>query len=467
MQFHLLIDGRMVDGARRLDIVNPADATLLTDSPCADHAQVDAAVAAARRAFPGWRDLPVDDRSACLHALATAMEQQADAFARLLTREQGKPLAEAHGELEGAIAAIRYYADLRSEPHLFRDSAAEQVIEQRYPLGIVAAIVPWNYPLLLLALKLAPALMAGNCVIAKPAPTTPLTTLMLGALVAPLFPPGVVQTLGDDGTVGSMLTAHPGIAHISFTGSTATGRAVMASAAGTVKRITLELGGNDAALLLDDADIDAIAPDLFAGAMSNAGQICLGIKRIYAPRAKVERLCDALSALAGQLVPGDGLDPATTMGPVQNAAQHARLTALLADSRTRGRIVHGGAPIDRPGYFIAPTIVRDLPDDAPLVTQEQFGPILPILAYDDEEDAVERVNDSIYGLAASVWSADPARGLAMAGRIDSGLVWVNRIFDLPFDVPIGGARQSGIGRHQGLAGLEEYMQVRIVNAALS
>lgn len=467
MQFHLLIDGRMVDGARHLDIVNPADATLLTDSPCADHAQVDAAVVAARRAFPDWRDRPVDDRAACLHALATAMEQQADAFARLLTREQGKPLAEAHGELEGAIAAIRYYADLRTQPHLFRDSATEQVVEQRYPLGVVAAIVPWNYPLLLLALKLAPALMAGNCVIAKPAPTTPLTTLMLGALIAPLFPPGVVQTLGDDGTVGPMLTAHPGIAHISFTGSTATGRAVMASAAGTVKRITLELGGNDAAMLLDDADIDAIAPDLFAGAMSNAGQICLGIKRIYAPRAKVERLCDALSALAGQLVTGDGLDPATTMGPVQNAAQHARLTALLADSRTRGRIVRGGAPIDRPGYFIAPTIVRDLPDDAPLVTQEQFGPILPILAYDDEEDAVARVNDSIYGLAASVWSADQARGLAMAGRIDSGLVWVNRIFDLPFDVPIGGARQSGIGRHQGQAGLEEYMQVRIVNAALS
>lgn len=467
MQFHLLIDGRMVDGARRQDIVNPADATLLTDSPCADRAQVDQAVTAARRAFPGWRDLPVDDRAACLHALAAAMEEGADALARLLTREQGKPLAEARGEVEGAIAAIRYYADLRAQPHSFRDSATEQVIEQRYPLGVVAAIMPWNYPLLLLALKLAPALMAGNCVIAKPAPTTPLTTLMLGAIAAPLFPPGVIQTLGDDGHVGPMLTAHPGIAHISFTGSTATGRAVMASAAATVKRVTLELGGNDAALLLDDADIDAIAPDLFAGAMSNAGQICLGIKRIYAPRAKVDRLCDALVALAQQVMPGDGLDPATTMGPVQNIAQHARLAALLADSRARGRIVHGGDRIDRPGYFIAPTLVRDLPDDAPLVTQEQFGPVLPILAYDDEADAIARINDSIYGLAASVWSADPARGLAMAGRIDSGVVWVNRIFDLPFDVPIGGARQSGIGRHQGLAGLEEYMQVRIVNAALA
>lgn len=466
MQLRLLINGRLIDGASHIDVLNPANGARLASSPCASAGQVDEAVSAARSAFPGWRDCPVEQRAECLLALASALESRAEAFARLLTQEQGKPLAEAQGELAGTVAALRYHADLRLEPRVLKEGAGERVVEQRYPLGVSAAIVPWNYPLLLLALKLAPALIAGNCVIAKPAPTTPLTSLMLGELAADLFPPGVLQMLGDAGDVGPMLTAHPGIAHVSFTGSTATGRAVMAAAADGVKRLTLELGGNDAAILLDDADVEAIAPALFDGAMANAGQVCLGIKRIYVPRARIGRLSEALVALAEKTLLGDGLAAGTTMGPVQNARQHARLIGLLDDSRAYGRILYGGVPGEGPGYFIPPTIVRDLPDDARLVREEQFGPLIPLLAYDDEAEAIRRANDSIHGLGASIWTSDPARGMAVAARIESGLVWVNRIFDLPFDVPLGGARQSGFGRHQGMAGLEEFTQARIVNAAL-
>ncbi|MGO4169978.1 aldehyde dehydrogenase family protein [Novosphingobium sp. YAF33] len=467
MQPAMLIDGRLHEGAFTFDVFDPATGTVLTPSWCADRAMAQRAIAAANRAFPAWRDSPAQDRARALEALASALADRAEAFARLLTQEQGKPLAEARGEVGASIEALRYHAGLTLEERVLVDAPGERIVEQRYPLGVVAAIVPWNFPLLLLVLKLAPALVAGNCVIAKPAPTTPLTALLLGELAADLLPPGVFQTLGDDGTLGPLLAADPGIAHVSFTGSTATGRKVMASAADSLKRFTLELGGNDAALVLDDADISAIAPRLFEGAMANAGQVCIGIKRIYAPRGKIDALCDALADLSRQAVTGSGLDPAITLGPVQNAAQHARLAELLAESRALGRVVVGGAPLAGEGWFVPPTVIRDLPEHARLVREEQFGPVIPLLAYDSLDEAVSRVNDSEYGLGASVWSGDTERALKLAGRIESGLVWVNRVFSLPFEVPIGGAKQSGIGRHQGQAGLEEFTQARIVNAVLA
>lgn len=466
MSFRLLIDGRLCDGVSTFDVLDPATGTVLASSWCADDALADRAIAAAHRAFSSWRGTSPGQRGAALDALATALEREAEAFARLLTQEQGKPLAEARGEVGASVAALRYHAGLRLEDRVLVETSEERIVEQRYPLGVVAAIVPWNFPLLLLVLKLAPALAAGNCVIAKPAPTTPLTALKLGELAADLLPPGVFQTLGDAGSLGAFLAAHPGIAHVSFTGSTATGRKVMASASATLKRFTLELGGNDAAIVLDDADIAAVAPRLFEGAMSNAGQVCIGIKRIYAPRSRIDALCDALADLAKQAVLGNGLDEATTLGPVQNAAQHARLGDLLEESRRLGRVLTGGTPLPGPGWFVSPTVIRDLPEQARLVREEQFGPVIPVLAYDSVEEAVARANDSEYGLGASVWSGDVERALSVASGIESGLVWVNRVFSLPFDVPIGGAKQSGIGRHQGLAGMEEFTQARIVNASL-
>lgn len=465
MHDKLLIDGQLVPGATMAPVINPATGQTMAMAPRADAALAQQAIEAARRAAPLWAQTAPEERGAALEALATAVESHAQEIARLLTQEQGKTLSEALGEVEGSVAALRYHAGLRLTPRVLKSSAQEMVVEQRYPLGVVAALVPWNYPLLMLVLKLAPAIIGGNVVIAKPAPTTPLATLMLGALAAEIFPAGVVQVLAETGDIGPLLVAHPGVDHVSLTGSTATGRKVLSGAAETLKRFTLELGGNDAAIVLDDADIPAIAPQLFIGATANAGQVCLGIKRIYVARGKADELCDALAALTHQAVTGDGMNPASTLGPVHNAAQQGRLHAMIGEARQLGKVVAEGA-CPAQGFFIPPMVIRDLPDHARLVQEEQFGPVIPVLPFDDVEDAIIRANASDHALGGSVWSCDAERGLEVAARLRTGLVWVNRVFDLPFDVPLGGARASGMGRHQGIEGVEEFTQTRIVNAAL-
>ena len=466
MLFQLLIDGTLHAGASTIDVINPATGQLLAVAPRADSIQAEHAVAAANRAFPNWSALSYAERRKYLDKVADSVEARLLDFSRLLTQEQGKPIEQATGEMMGTIAALRYFAAQTLSPNLLRDEANERIIEQRYPLGVVAAITPWNFPMMLLMLKVAPALITGNTVIAKPAPTTPLTTLLLGEVAADILPAGVFQTLVDQNDLGALLSRHPGVACVSFTGSTPTGKKVLTSATDTLKRFTLELGGNDAAIVLDDADIEKVAPNIFRAAMMNAGQICLAVKRVYAPRSMVDGLCEALGKLAREAAVGDGLQQGTTIGPIQNKAQFEKLLGFIAEARTKGTIVAGGEPIPGDGYFIAPTIVRDLPDDARLVREEQFGPVLPILAYDDLEEAIARANDSEYGLGGTIWTSDAERGIEVASRIQSGTVWVNKHLDLPFDVPFGGAKQSGIGRQQGVDGMEGFTQARIVNAAL-
>lgn len=464
--FTMLIDGQLVDGDLSMDVVNPATGQVFAMAPRASLAQLDRAVDAARSAFPDWAASGFAARNAVLLRLATAMEERFGDFSTLLTMEQGKPVEEARFEVGGAIAALRYFAGLELQPTILRDSTAERITEHHLPLGVVAAITPWNFPLMLLMIKLAPALIAGNTVIAKPAPTTPLTTLLLGMVAADIVPPGVFQTIVDANDLGAALTAHPGIAHVSFTGSTATGKKVLASSAATLKRFTLELGGNDAAIVLDDVDMAVVAPAIYRAAMTNAGQICLAAKRVYVPRAGYRQLCDALARLAESAVVGDGLDPDTQIGPIQNDMQYRRLLDYLDDARRTGTVLAGGHVLNRPGYFISPTIVGDIGDDARLVQEEQFGPILPVLPYDDLDDVIHRVNAGEYGLGGTIWTGDPVRGEAVALRIESGTVWVNRHLDLPFDIAFGGAKQSGIGRQQGLEGLLEFTQARIVNSNL-
>lgn len=463
MSYRLLIDGKLVDGDSTIDVINPATGRVLAAAPRASLTQAGEAIAAASRASLAWGQRSYADRSSFLLRIADALEARADEFARLLTCEQGKPIEHAKGEILGSVAAFRYYAAQDLPTRTLLQTANEHIIEQRYPLGVVAAIVPWNFPVLILTLKLAPALITGNVVIAKPAPTTPLTTLLLGELVADILPAGVVQTLSDQNDLGPALSSHPDIAHVSFTGATATGRKVFAQAAGTLKRLTLELGGNDAAIILDDADVAEIAPAIFQAGTLNSGQICLSAKRVYAPRAMVDDLCKALALLAETAVVGDGMEASTTIGPIQNRVQYEKLLAYIEDARAHGTIVAGGKPWPGEGYFITPTIVRDLPDNARLVREEQFGPVVPILAYDDLEEVIARVNDSEYGLGASVWTSDAARGVEVASRIQCGTVWVNRHLDLPFDIPFGGAKQSGVGRQQGIEGLMEFTQGRIIN----
>jgi acyl-CoA reductase-like NAD-dependent aldehyde dehydrogenase len=463
--FQLLINGRLVKGTSTLDVINPATGRTLTAAPRADRAQLDQAVAAAKTAFLTWSAKPLRQRAALLVRLAEALEAEHGAFARLLTQEQGKPLPQALDEIGYSIATLRYFATLDLPPEVLKEDATRKVVRQHKPLGVVAAITPWNFPVFLLMIKVAPALLAGNTVVAKPAPTTPLTTLKFGQLCAHTLPPGVFNVITDHNDLGTALTAHPDVAKVAFTGSTATGKKVMASAAGTLKRLTLELGGNDAAIVLGDIDPKDVAPKIYAAAMANAGQVCIAIKRLYVHDSVHDAVCEELGRLAREMVVGDGLEQGTQMGPIQNQAQFEKVKGFLEDARQNGKIVAGGGVLEREGYFVQPTIVRDIPDNARLVREEQFGPVLPVLRYSDIDEVIKRANDTDFGLGGSVWSSDRDRAFEVATRINSGTVWVNKHFDLRPDIPYAGAKQSGIGTELGQEGLEEFTQAIIINVA--
>lgn len=464
--FKLLIDGELVDGATTMPVINPATGVAFTTSPRADLNQLNEAVAAAKAAFPDWSARSIDDRRELLLSLSSALEQRVQEFAMLLTHEQGKPFAQAMMECMGSVFVIRGMATYDLEPQVLRQDDATRAIEYRSPLGVVAAITPWNFPVILLINKIAPALLAGNTLVIKPAPTTPLTTLLLGELCATIFPRGVVNVVVDQNDLGAALTQHPDVAKIAFTGSTVTGRKVMAAAASSIKRVTLELGGNDAALVLEDVDVKETARKVFDGAMLNAGQICVAIKRAYVHESIYDSFCDELARLASEVVVGDGTDPATQLGPIQNQAQFEKIQHFLDDARMNGKVIAGGVALPRPGYFISPTIVRDIADDTLLVREEQFGPILPVLKYHSVEEAIDRINRSEFGLAGSVWGRDVNRAATVATQIDSGTVWVNQHMDLTPELPFRGAKQSGFGAELGRPGLEEYTQARVVNVAL-
>ncbi|HEX7750925.1 MAG TPA: aldehyde dehydrogenase family protein [Novosphingobium sp.] len=462
--FTLLIDGKASVGASSFDVVNPATGQAFAQCPKADAALLDRAVAAAKAAFPAWAARPIDERAALVSALADALEARTAEFAALLTREQGKPLPQATSEVMGTIQTLRAFSGMRPDLRTLKETEGNRVVEHRTPLGVVAAITPWNFPLVLVANKLGPALVTGNTMVLKPAPTTPLTTLLFGELCGEILPPGVVNVICDENDLGARLTAHPDVAKVAFTGSTATGRKVLGSSADTLKRVTLELGGNDAAIVLDDVEPALAARKVFQGAMANAGQVCVAVKRAYVPAAMYDAVCDELVKLAGEAVVDDGARQGTTIGPLQNAAQFEKVKNLLEDARATGTVIAGGAPLDRPGYFIPPTIVRDLDDDARLVREEQFGPVLPVLKYDDIDDVIARANRSEYGLGGTVWGADLARATEVAMRIDSGTVWVNQHMAIHPAIPFRGARQSGLGGELGQEGLHEYTQAHIVNA---
>jgi len=465
-EFQLVINGQRVPGAGSFDVINPATERVLASCPKADRAQLDQAVAAAKAAFPAWSRRPIAERRQYLLRIADALSARIPEFARLLTQEQGKPLAHAAGELGGAVHMIRAFAAMELPIKVLKETDKVRIVQQRIPLGVVAAITPWNFPMILLMLKVAPALLAGNTVVAKPAPTTPLTTLLFGELCAEILPPGVLNVITDQNDLGGILTSHPDVAKVAFTGSTATGRKVMASVASTLKRLTLELGGNDAAIVLDDVNPKEVAPALFAGAMVNSGQTCLAIKRLYVPDSMYDSICAELAKLADAAVVDDGLKDGTEYGPIQNKAQFEKVKGFLDDARAHGKIIAGGKVGGRAGYFIPPTIVRDIPDDARLVREEQFGPVLPVLKYSDLEDAITRANDTEYGLGATVWSSNVQRAYEVALRLESGTGWVNKHLDLPADVPFTGAKQSGIGAEMGHEGLEEFTQAKIINMAI-
>ncbi|MFN3515046.1 MAG: aldehyde dehydrogenase family protein [Phenylobacterium sp.] len=463
--FKLLIDGRLEDGDATMDVVNPATEEPLAVCPRASKAQLDRAVAAAKAAFPAWRDTPIDDRRKALLAMAETIQAHAPELGRLLTQEQGKPLEAAVGEAYGAAAFFRYFATLDLPVKVLDDGPNRKVEVRRRPLGVVGAIVPWNFPLVLMAFKVPAALLAGNTVVLKPAATTPLSTLRIAELVKDIVPPGVLNVIADANDLGGELTKHPDVRKISFTGSTETGRKVMAGAADALKRVTLELGGNDAAIVLGDVDPAEAAPKIFNAAFQNSGQVCIAVKRAYVHESIYDRMCEELARLADAAVVGEGLQQGVQFGPLQNKMQYEKVLGFIEDARKDGKIVAGGTAPEGKGYFIRPTIVRDIEDGARLVDEEQFGPVLPVIRIKDGEDALARANASIYGLGGSIWSNDLEKAYDLAGRMESGTVWINKHAELDPGVPFGGAKLSGVGTELGEAGLAEFTQSQVINMA--
>ena len=459
------IDGRAQKSSVLFDVINPATDASFARCPDATKEQLDLAVSSARRAFGDWSKLTFANRRKYLHKFAERVQDYAQELATVITREQGKPLSNAVREMAGTVHSLREMANLKVKDQVLRDDGKNKISLHYRPMGVVGAITPWNVPVGLAAHKIAQGLLAGNTMVLKPSPYTPLATLLLGELSRDIFPPGVFNVLGGGNSLGQWLTEHPGIDRISFTGSVATGKRVMASAAGTLKRVTLELGGNDPAILLDDADFETMTPKIFGAAFANCGQVCMAIKRVYVPENRYEQVCDQLATLAKNYRVGDGFEPDVQMGPIQNKMQYDKVLDVLEDTKRQPgvRILSGGHTLNKPGYFLAPTIVADIADDARLVTEEQFGPILPVMKYKEVDEVVARANDTRMGLAASVWTKDLEKGANSAARLEAGTVWVNHHLGSEADVPFGGFKESGMGREHGVMGLQSYMEAQVIN----
>ena len=461
--FTMTIAGQGVAGAATLAVLNPATEETVAKAPNCTREQLDDAVAAARAAFPGWRAAPLEVRRAGVAKFAEVIGGNLADFARLFTREQGRPVDKAQQELMGAAFWCQTISQ-QEIPVTINEDTPERRSETRHvPVGVVGGIVPWNFPMLLGVWKIACALLTGNTVVIKPSPFTPLTMLKLGELMREHLPPGVFNVVSGGDQLGPWMTAHSGIDKISFTGSTATGRRVMESAAANLKRVTLELGGNDAAIVLPDVDVKAVAEQLFWGAFGNSGQICIAIKRLYVHADIYDAVARELAAIAARVKVGDGLEQGSELGPIQNRAQFERVKALIDDAKAKGQVfLSGGEVPEGKGYFVPVTIVDNPPEDSRVVVEEAFGPVLPLLKFDDVEDVIARANASDYGLGGSVWSADADKAAEIAARLDTGTVWVNEAqYIMPW-IPFGGHKQSGIGVEGGADGLLEYTNAQTI-----
>lgn len=458
VEYTMTIGGEPVTSSARIDVINPATGQAFASAPDASAADLDCAVEAARRALPGWSATPLAGRANALKRAAELIETRVDELAALFTQEQGRPLEGAKQEILGAAFWLRLTAKMTLPVEVVEDTAARRVEVHHDPLGVVCAIVPWNFPVLLAAWKIAPALLAGNTMVLKPSPFTPLCSLRIGELLREVLPAGVLNVISGGDALGPMMTTHPGFAKISFTGSTATGKRVMASAAQDLKRITLELGGNDAAIVFGDVDVDEVAQQLFFGAFHNTAQVCVATKRLYIHESIYDALRDKLHALAQQLKVGDGAQAGSVFGPLQNAPQYRRVRALIDEAKADGLTLLEGGPVPDTGYFIPLTLVDNPPDTARVVVEEAFGPVLPLLRFSDVDDVVARANDSEYGLAGAVWSKDVDFAVAVAKRLDTGTVWINQNLQSTPMIPLAGHKHSGFGVENGLAGLLEYTQ---------
>lgn len=475
MSYRMLINGELVASKRVFDVINPATGNSFAQAPSASRDMVDSAIVAAREGFVKWSGMPSSERSSMLLRASEILESNRSKLEELLSTEQGKPLTGAQSETSTAISMFKEAAKVRNLPVRTVKESTDHTLQVRHqPVGVVVGITPWNYPLSLGCGKICKALAYGNSVILKPSPFTPLTSLFVGELLQSVFPKGVVNVIVGDDTipgevsVGQLLTEDPRINLVSFTGSVATGKRVMAACAANMTRVMLELGGNDPAIVLADADIPAAAKGIFTIAMSNSGQICCAVKRVYVHESIFDSFVAELVKLAEEVKVGPGLEPGTTMGPLNNKAQFERVKMLLADAVERGgKVEVGGNCPSSGGYFIEPTVVTNVTDETRLVHEEQFGPVLPVLSFSSEADVIARANNSVYGLGASVWGRNSDALNRIADQLEAGIVWTNQHAVLREGAPFGGFKQSGFRREGdfGPSDLDTYTEVQAVKWA--
>ncbi|CEJ62739.1 Putative Aldehyde dehydrogenase [Penicillium brasilianum] len=455
--FQNVINNQLSSTAVTRNGINPATEEPNLEVPIATKEDLDNAVQAARTAFKSWSKTSFQERRAALHAYANAIEANIDGFSKTLTMEQGKPLSQSRTEVGMVGTWIRGLSSIEIPTNTIEDTEDRKIIQRYTPIGVAGAIVPWNFPVLLAIGKIVSAVYTGNTVIVKPSPFTPYCGLKLAELATQFFPPGVIQCLSGDDSLGPMMTEHPGIDKISFTGSIATGKRVMASCSKTLKRVTLELGGNDPAIICDDVDVDAIIPKVGVLCYLCSSQICMMIKRLYVHEKIYDQFLHKLLAFVKTLKVGDGTETDVFFGPVQNKMQFEKARNLLNSISTEKlKAVLGGSVEESKGYFIQPTIIENPPESSRVVQEEPFAPILPVMQWSDEEDVIQKANAMGTGLGASVWSKDFGRATHIADQLESGMVWVNTHFDVLPTVPFGGHKQSGIGVEWGLNGLLTY-----------
>lgn len=466
--FHMTIDGKPAAGSGTFDVINPADESVVAACPKGTIELLDAAVAAARRAFPAWAALPDAQRVAKLNEIADVIDAHKDELARLITSEQGKSLSGpgSRFEVAGAAAWTRVTAGLELPVEVLQDDEQGKIEIHRRPVGVVASITPWNWPVIIATWHIMPALRVGCTVVIKPSPFTPLSTLRLVELINEVLPPGVLNAVTGDADVGNRMSAHPDVDKIVFTGSIPTGKNVMKSAADSLKRLTLELGGNDAGIVLPNTDMKSKIDNLFWGCFINAGQTCAALKRLYVHEDQYEEVCRQLVDYIGSVKVGNGMDEDTVIGPLANKMQYDKVCALVDEARAAGaRILCGGEPSKSPGYFYPLTVVADATDEMRIVREEQFGTAIPVLKYKTVDEALARANSLEVGLGGSVWGDDKAEATRVAQLLQCGTAWVNQHGTLNPLAPFGGVKCSGIGSQFNVDGLREYTTVQVVNVA--
>jgi len=468
-KYDMTIGGESVATDSYVEIRNPANTDeVVGKAPVGTGAHLDQAIDAAQKAFQSWRHSSEEDRTAACQTIAKVVTDNAEELAVLLTKEQGKPLGGlgSQFELGGCAGWAGYTAGLSLPDKILEDSEEKHVVMTRVPLGVVGSITPWNWPVMIAIWHIVPGIRTGNTVVIKPSPFTPLSTLRMVELCNESLPAGLINVISGGDELGAELTQHAGVDKIVFTGSIATGKKVMASAASGVTPVTLELGGNDAGIMLPGTDPAPFVEGLFFGSMINSGQTCGALKRLYVHEDDLDATATALVEFSKNIPMGDGMDDSSLLGPLQNERQFKRVIELVEDAKAAGgKVLIGGEPMGGANYFYPVTFMSGISDGVRLVDEEQFGPVLPIISYTDLDDAIQRANGTDFGLDASVWGTDAKETARVATLLEAGTVYVNKHADIAPHIPFGGIKCSGFGVEFGEEGLAAYTSIKVINAA--